>query len=151
MQTSTQGGGRNGVSIKHFVTFYSPGTFVSETTSLPIDSWDVDKAVEMSASIQERHGATPYGFFFTTRSNNNDMLDSKEAARSNMYYLGGEVRTVEEVEADNLPDEHILRSNMRFNKWDRVITNNNSWRITLPLREGDVVLPWTEEGETVWA
>ena len=45
---------------QHFVTFYSPGTFVSETSTEPIDSWDVEKAVAMSRGIVERHGAKPY-------------------------------------------------------------------------------------------
>ena len=126
--------------IKHFVIFYSPGSFVSETTTKSIDRWDVDKAVEMSAEIKERHGATPYGFCFTTRSNNGDELDSKQTARSHMYYLGGKIRTIQEIEDANLPDEGTLRSNMRGNGWDRVITNNNSWTITLPLCPDDVVL-----------
>ena len=47
---------------KHFVTFYSPGTFVAETSCLPIDSWNVDEAREMAHGIKERHGATPWGF-----------------------------------------------------------------------------------------
>ena len=46
---------------KHFVTFYSPGTFAAETSRKPIESWDVDKAVAMSKEIKERHGALPYG------------------------------------------------------------------------------------------
>ena len=32
---------------KHFVTFLSPGTFVSETTTKPIASWSVEKAKAM--------------------------------------------------------------------------------------------------------
>ena len=68
---------------KHFVTFFSPGTFVSETTEKEIDSWDVEKAKELARSIKERHGATPYGFRFITRSRNDDELDSKVSDRSN--------------------------------------------------------------------
>lgn len=62
---------------KHFVTFFSPGTFVSETSEKPIDSWDVDTAVEMSTQILERHGARPYGFRFSTRERGQEDLDSK--------------------------------------------------------------------------
>lgn len=47
---------------KHFVIFYSPGTFFNEESTLPIDSWDIDKAIEMSKSIKERYNATPFGF-----------------------------------------------------------------------------------------
>lgn len=44
---------------KHFVTFLSSGTFVSEQTTREIDSWDVNKAKEMARSVLERHDSTP--------------------------------------------------------------------------------------------
>lgn len=88
---------------KHFVKFYSPGTFVAETSLQPVDSWDVVVARGMAAKITERHGATPYGFQFITRERGPDDLDSKQVDQSPMYYLGGNVRTVEEVEAANDP------------------------------------------------
>ncbi len=43
---------------KHFVTFYSPGTFVSEETTNPIGSWDVAAAMKMAHGIVERYAAT---------------------------------------------------------------------------------------------
>src|SRR5258708_40344118 len=46
---------------KHFVTFYSPGTFVAETTTKPIDKWDVDTAVQMAQGGSRTNGAPPYG------------------------------------------------------------------------------------------
>jgi hypothetical protein len=52
---------------KHYVTFYSPGTFVSESSTLSIEDWDTAKAVEMAKNIQERHGAKPYGFRWCRR------------------------------------------------------------------------------------
>src|SRR5687767_6122315 len=125
---------------KHFVTFLSPGTFLSESTEKPIESWDVDAAVKMARDIKERHGAVPYGFRFTTRTRADDELDSKVTASSGIYYLGGKVETLEEVEARNAPDEHILRSNMRGNGYAKIVVNDNSWRFTAPLRDGDVVL-----------
>lgn len=127
---------------KHFVTFYSPGTFVAETTGQPIDSWDVNKAMEMAHDVTERHGATPYGFQFSTRSRGDDDLDSKQTAQSPFYHLGGRVETLAQVEDRNDPKEDILRSNMRCNGWNMIVVNDNSWRSTRPLGETDVMLDW---------
>ncbi len=128
---------------KHFVTFYSPGTIVAETTENPIDAWDVDTAVEMARTVTERYEAKPYGFRFTTRTRGEDDLDSKVSATSPLHYLGGRVETLEEVEARDDPDEQILRSNMRCNGYDRIIVNDNSWRWTQPLKPEDIVLDVT--------
>ena len=125
---------------KHFVTFFSPGTFVAEETENPIDSWDVATAVAMSKAVKERYNATPYGFQFITRERKDDELDSKVTKRSGMYYLGGKVETVEDVAKRADPKESILLSNMRGNGWDRIVTNDNSWRWTQPLEKGDTVL-----------
>ena len=76
---------------KYFVTFLSPGTFTAETTALPIDRYDTDEAMKIAKTVNERHGAVPYGFYFSTRERAEDELDSKETERSNFYYLGGEV------------------------------------------------------------
>ena len=124
----------------HFVTFYSPGTFCAETTTKPIDGWNVDDAVAMAALITERHAAKPYGFRFTTRGRKDDELDSKELEASPMYYIGGKVETLAEVEARNDPGEQILISNMRCNGWSRVWTTTEGWRWTQPLKAEDVVI-----------
>lgn len=124
----------------HFVTFFSPGTFVSEMTERPIEKWDAAAAVEMAKSIHERYDARPYGFRFTTRSRGPQDLYSKVTATSNMFYLGGKVETLAEVIERNSPDESILRSNMRANGYDRIIVNTNSWRFTAGLGPDDVVL-----------
>lgn len=125
---------------KHFVTFFSPGTFVSETSEKPIEAWDVEAAKALAVDIHERHNARPYGFRFTTRSRGDDDLDSRVTATSPLYYLGGTIRTLEDVERDDRPEEKILRSNMRNNDIKRVVENNNSWRFTGPLNDDDVVL-----------
>src|SRR5690606_2292573 len=135
------GGGKGRYRMKrHFVTFYSPGTFVAETTTKPIASWDTALAVEMARKITERHSARPYGFRFTTRKREDDELDSRVVEQSPMYFLGGRIETIEEVEARNDPNEEILRSNMRGNGWNRIIVNDNSWRVRQPLKDDDVVL-----------
>lgn len=127
---------------KHFVQFYSPGTFVSEVTEKPIDEWNVEAAAAMAHAISERHGATPYGFRFITRARADDELDSKQVASSGIYYLGGRVETLAEVEARNDPKEEVLRTNMRLNNIERVIINDNSWRFTGPFTERDTLLDW---------
>lgn len=125
---------------KHFVTFFSPGTFVHEQTTKEILGWNVKKAVEMARNIKERYGATPFGFQFSIRGREDDELDSDVLERSCMYYLGGKIETREEVEARNLDNERILRDNMRINEIDRVIVNTNSYKITLPFNLDDVLL-----------
>lgn len=127
---------------KHFVTFYSPGTFVSEETTKEIAAWDVEAAKEMAHSIVERYGATPHSFRFSTRSRADDELDSKVTQRSPTYWLGGKIETQEQVEARNDPKEMILRSNMRGNGYKKIVVNDNSWRFTAPLGDDDVMLDW---------
>jgi|SRR5881394_4073586 len=126
----------------HFVTFYSPGTLIVETTEEPIGSWDVDEAKRRAHTIRERHGATPYAFQFTTRSRRDTDLDSTECARSPYYFLGGTVETLAQVKARATEADRILVNNMEGNGYARVITNTNSYRWVQPLRADDVVLEW---------
>lgn len=128
---------------QHFVRFYSPGTFMPEETEKPIDSWDVALAMKMSNEITERYNATPFGFRFTTRSRGPQDLDSHESAHSQMYYLGGKVETLAEVEARATKADEILLMNMRGNGIKRILTNDNSWRFTTELNDDDIVLPYT--------
>ena len=127
---------------KHFVTFFSPGTLVVETTTKLIKSWDINKAMEMAHEIVERYGATPYGFQFTTRERGDADLDSKLSSESPIYYLGGRIETLDDVEFRNDPKEKILLSNMRNNNYNRIVINDNSYRTTQFLGKNDVVLDW---------
>lgn len=125
---------------QNYVTFYSPGTMFAETNVIKVDSWDIEAAMEKARKIKQRHNATPYGFRFTTRGRAEDELDSKEIKSSPMYYLGGTVKTLAEVKAENDPSNKILILNMEGNDWDRVIENNNSWKVSQPLSKEDIVL-----------
>lgn len=123
---------------KHFVIFYSPGTFVSETDEKPIDSWDVKTAKKMAEDIHQRHGAVPYGFRFSTRGRKDDELDSKEIKSSGFYFFGGshgKLLTLAEIKAMNDPDDKILISNMEGNNWNTVYQTTEGWKITLPFNE----------------
>ena len=125
---------------QHFVTFFSPGTFVAEQTTKPIESWDVEAAKAMLTGIHERYGATPYGFQFSTRARGPKDLDSKVVERSPLYYVNCKVETLAEIEARNDPKEAILLANMRANGWDRIVCTTQGWRWTQPLGPGDIVL-----------
>ena len=127
---------------KHFVTFFSPGTFFAEESARPIKTWDVEAAKKMAREITERYNATPFGFRFTTRRRGRNDLDSKVVKTSGMYYLGGKVETLAQVKARATKDDRILVSNMECNKVKRIITNTNSWRYTGELHNEDVVLDW---------
>jgi len=127
---------------RHFVVFLSPGTFVAESTTKEIESWNPELAKEMASEIQERHGATPYGFYFITRERRDDELDSKVVAKSGKFFLGGTVYTLEDIKAKNDPNDHILIINMECSGYSRVVINTNSWKWTQPLGDNDVVLQW---------
>ena len=132
---------------QHFVTFYSPGTFVAETTTKPIDTWGTDKAIEMARNVTERYGATPYAFRFSTRSRNDDELDSSVTDKSGFYYLGGKVETLEQVKARATEADRTLASSMESNGYDRIVTTTNGYSWTQPLRDGDVVLDYTPNAD----
>lgn len=129
---------------KHQVTFYSPGTLFSESSTYDIDSWDTAKAVELSEKVIERYGAKPYGFAFETIITAKDIPDgeggtlkvqSKLAEKSGIHFLGGRLETYDDVVGRNDKKESILRDNMRFNDMWIVCVNDNSWRSTLPFDE----------------
>ena len=134
---------------KHYVVFYSPGTFIAESSVRPIESWSTETATSVAKSITERHGAIPYGFRFETRVVAGPIPDGeggtldvepKTVERSGMYYLGGVVETIADVEARHDPKESILLSNMRCNGYDRVITTTNGYRLSQPFEPGDHVV-----------
>ena len=124
---------------KHFVTFLSPGTFVSETTTKEIDSWSVDLAMRMARDIKERHGATPYGFRFETKAS--DGWEPRTVKSSGIYYLGGTLLTIDDV--PDTDEIKTLRWNMKNNDIETVIENTNSWKVTMPFNKSkDVLLEW---------
>lgn len=134
---------------KHQVTFYSPGTFVSESSTYDIESWDTVKAVELSEKVVERYGAKPYGFVFETlltfpniKSDDGDSfkVQPKVKETSGIHFLGGKLETYDDVVKRNDSKESILRDNMRYNDSWIVCINTNSYRSTIPFGEKDCVV-----------
>lgn len=122
---------------KHFVKFFSPGIFVSETTILEIEAWDVELAIEKSKTIVERHGARPYGFSFLTKARNEYELDSKVVNESGMYFLGGNIYSLNAIKERNDPKDEVLIFNMEANNIPYIIENSNSYKIAFPFTDDD--------------
>jgi len=104
----------------NYVTFLSPGTFLDETDTRPIEKWDVAGAVAAAKGIKQRYGAKPYGFRFSTCLVSDPMPDgrggtlnveSKELAQSGIHYLGGNLLFADGVNHDRA----VLRDNMNAN------------------------------------
>ncbi len=140
----------------HSVTFYSPGTFVGESSNKPIAHWDVHEAMAMSKTIQERYNARPHSFRFQTWLESDPIPDGeggtlevvgKKDAESPLYFMGGKLRTYDEVLARNDPTERILLSNMRCNSMCVVIENTNSYRYTGVFDEDCILLD--EQGQII--
>jgi len=137
---------------KHFVTFYSPGTFFAESSRREIAEWDPALAVAMAKDVVERHGARPYGFRFSTDVVRDPVPDGeggtlrvegRQVADSPMHFLGGEVVTYDQVEARKDRKLDILLSNMRGNGWPLVIEVRNGYLSTLPFAVTDLIVDAT--------
>lgn len=129
---------------KHFVTFCSPGTIIDEVTIREVDSWNVEKAAQMSLEIIERYGSRPYCFFFTTRSRGENDLDSTETARSGKFYLGGELVTLADLKAENDPQKDILIRNMESNGYEKVVRTKTPYVHYGYIGEKDTILEVNE-------
>lgn len=131
---------------KHFVQFYSPGTFVSEVSEKPIRSWNPKRAAALAKTIVERYGAKPFGFRFITRRCSTPIDDGeggklnvepKELKRSGIYYIGGVIETIDQVMARNDPSEQILRDNMMGNGIKKIVVTTNGYRSTHQFNDDD--------------
>lgn len=134
---------------KIFVEFFSPGSFVAEKDSMPIDSYNIEKACEMSKTITQRYDAKPYGFRFVTRSRGDNDLDSHISDTSAMYYIDGTVLSLEELETRGDPRDRILISNMKSNKWSHVVRTFSPYLWTQPLERGDKIVD-SSTGEVIF-
>lgn len=133
---------------RHYVKFHSPGTFVSEISTKPIDSWDISKAIELFRSISERYGAKPYCFVFLTLEEMDSVVENgKEfevnpnlVRKSGFYHLGGTLKYYHEIKAQNNKENDILLSNMSCNRKWIVVENNNSYRSVHYFEEDDFLV-----------
>lgn len=122
---------------KHFLHLLFPGSFASEESVSEVSDWDVDAATSVA---EKRKQQIPFGFYFTTRARAEDDLDNHVTETSGIYYLGGKLLTVADIEKKEDPGDKILLSNMRNNEIGKIIENNNSCRVMMPFRSKDILL-----------
>lgn len=128
---------------KHYVTFLSPGTFVSETTTKEIDSWDAQKALAMSDHVMERYNAKPYAFYFTTRTRGENDFEPHESAKSPLHYIGGthgRFFSLDEIKERNDPKDETLIWNMTTNKHDKVYQTTEGWKVSMSVPDDAVLV-----------
>lgn len=141
---------------RHYVIFYSPGTFFTEMTGKSIEKWDVKTAVEMAKTVLERYNAKPYAFRFETFEEYETIIKNevsfeakpKKISMSGLYFLTGIVRSYDDVLTKKDLQEQILLSNMETREgMAYVIENRNSFLSTLPYEEDSKIVDW--EGNVI--
>ncbi len=129
---------------KDYVVFFSPGSFVAESSEREISEWSTAEAVRMAATITERYGAMPYGFRFEKRLavevEPGKFADVKQApiAKSRMHYICCKVETLAQLQARADANERILVSNAESNGWKAIVTTTKGWRWSQPFQGDDV-------------
>jgi hypothetical protein len=113
---------------KHYVQFYYPGLLFSETSQREIKS--------RKQSIKLPKGSYGYVIFDQEEvAVEGEKLVGKPKNHS-ARHLKGEIYDLARVKAE-IPDSDILQSNMRSNKWDRVLKCGQGF---ISLDKDDVII-----------
>lgn len=117
--------------MKKKITFYSPGTFVSETNVEEIEGKNLQEiitnSVLYSKSITQRYGAVPYGF-------------TVQNEKGIFFLPHMMVETVDEIKNRKDVKDKILISNMENNHWKSIVTTNQGWKISQPFQDDDCIV-----------
>lgn len=104
-----------------------PGSFFAEHVSKEIPEMTV-------AAAKAAAPKSAFAFVLYERADPVDLgpeytVTPKRQNESGKHFLGGQIFTLAEIESLNDPDNRILISNMRGNRWDRVIrTSMGNWQ-----------------------
>jgi hypothetical protein len=137
--------------LKHRVTYYCPGTFVDETETREVASWDVRAATMVALTVDARYGARPYAFRFTTldapapimRGGRAFKADPVQVAESPMHFLGARLLALSDLH--RLADEDdgrygVIYKNAEHFGWAGVAETCTPFLHFAPFKDGDVNL-----------
>lgn len=114
------------VGIKHYVEYYYPGFFVSESSE-----------EEIEGGLKFPKNA--YGFRFFDRkisSDNETEMKSDKLNISPLHFIGGERMTLAEVK-EKMPEKNILINNMETNDYPEIV--NTKFGQLFPLEKGSKI------------
>jgi len=114
-----------------YVEFMYPGIMVSESSSKPVDNRDTE-------NIEPSKGVYAFRFYDRLEAEiDGETVMGEKKNYSGFYYLNGKVVTIADLEENARPSDRILISNMRGNKWAKVIMMDNGQ--AFPWKEDDVL------------
>lgn len=138
---------------RHYVDFRSPGSFVAEESSRPIEALDTRLAVRLARGVVERYHQTPYAFRLRTMLEADPVtIDGevfevvpKRVALSGEHFIGAEVLSYDQIPVD--AKHEILRGNMKCNGYPLVAQRaGGGW--TQPFDE-DACVVHPETGDVI--
>lgn len=118
--------------LKHFVEFFHAGLFFNEMSSQQVVARAPEAVIIPSSAYAFRFYDQPVGVL------NDKAVFGERENISGRFFVGGDIMTLDDV-ISKVPNSEILQSNMRSNRYERVI------RCTFgnfqPFEDGDILLP----------
>jgi hypothetical protein len=104
----------------------------------PISSSNIEEAREIGCRLAAEFGVSPVSFVFAIDITGSDQKPKEGYSRR--YFLGGDVRTIKDVQRDKKPTERILLDRMRREGFDRVLTIKGAVTMNFLIGKDDIVL-----------
>lgn len=125
------------------VTYYSPGSFFSETNEREFENFSLKEFTEKASTITQRYGAKPYGFKVQRLEEIVDMPDGfkcepKIIEKAKCYYfINAEVVFSKDLDKKT---EGIFISNLENNCQGVGIISRNSYRFNYFFNKEDFIV-----------
>lgn len=122
------------------LNYFFQDTSRPDEVVMDLSAFDIGEAIEIAESSMDEWGDQPFAFQFVNRYLKENGRYSHQFSPT--YYLGGRVRTIQEIQSADKPDERELLRKMALCRCDKVITTVTPCPVTLPFARDGVVLEW---------